>query len=277
VRNGSTFTVYINGVASGTSTTSSALDNRAIPYVIGATSNGGFRLTGYISGHRYVVGTAVYTSNFTPPTAPPSAVANTQLLTNFTNAAIFDNAMMNDLETVGNAQISTSVVKFGTGSMSFPASTDFMRTFAISTGVGTWTVEGWFYFNSLNNERALLSQGTADTTACWLFWTDANGTIRFYSNGNIAISSSGAVSAGAWQHIALVSNASAVTIYVNGTSVATGSYSGKVFNALPLQINQGYGGATSGNVGYMDDLRITLGVARYTATFTPPTAALPNK
>jgi hypothetical protein len=183
--------------------------------------------------------------------------------------------MMNDLETVGNAQISTSVVKFGTGSMYFPASTDFMRTYGTSTGVGTWTVEGWFYFSSLNNERALLSQGTADTTAGWLLWTDADGKIRFYSNGNIAISSSGAVSAGAWQHIALVSNASAVTIYVNGTSVATGSYSGKTFDALPLQINQGYGGATSGNVGYNDDLRITRS-ARYTATFTPPTAAFPN-
>jgi hypothetical protein len=70
--------------------------------------------------------TAFVYSSFTPPTAPLTAVTNTQLLCNFTNAGILDNAMMNDLETVGNAQISTSVKKYGTGSMYFDGTGDWL-------------------------------------------------------------------------------------------------------------------------------------------------------
>ncbi len=76
---------------------------------LGARYTGSDFLNAYVSDLRLVKGTALYTSSFTPPTAPLTAVTNTSLLLNCTNGAIFDNAMMNDLETVGNAQISTSV------------------------------------------------------------------------------------------------------------------------------------------------------------------------
>ena len=69
-----------------------------------------------MSDMRVVNGTAVYTSNFTPPTAPLTKVTNTKLLANFTNAAITDSTGKNNVETGGTAQLDTTVKKFGTAS-----------------------------------------------------------------------------------------------------------------------------------------------------------------
>ncbi len=115
VRSSGTMTLYLNGVSLGTSATSKTFSDTFAG--VGGDGNDAFVLNGYASNVRYVVGTAVYTSAFTPPTAPLTAISGTSLLCNMTNGAIFDNAMMNNFNTVGNAQISTSVKKYGTGSL----------------------------------------------------------------------------------------------------------------------------------------------------------------
>jgi hypothetical protein len=114
-------------------------------------------MNGYISDIRVVKGTAVYTTTFTPPTAPLNAITNTSYLLKFTNAGIYDHAMLNDLETVGNAQVSTSVVKYGTGSMYFDGAGDYLSRPASSLyalGTGDFTIEAWVYANTTitNNE-----------------------------------------------------------------------------------------------------------------------------
>jgi hypothetical protein len=97
---------------------------------------------GYISNYRFVKGRAVYTSNFVPPIAPVTAVANTSLLCNFTNAGIIDNAMMNNLETLGDAKISTVQSKYGGSSMFFDGTGDYL-SFTNTSGQNGLTV----YFN----------------------------------------------------------------------------------------------------------------------------------
>ena len=86
VRDGTTFTLYLDGQSVGTPATgiSGSITAPVNPMTIGADANaGGQPITGYITNFRYVNGTAVYTSNFTPPTAPLQVVgttSNTQLL-----------------------------------------------------------------------------------------------------------------------------------------------------------------------------------------------------
>ena len=161
----------------------------------------------------------------------------------------------------------------------FDGTGDYLSISGPATGVGTWTLEGWFYFNTLVSNRALFSQGTADDTGGFIVWSDSNGTITFYSNG-VILQTSGAVNVNEWAHIAIVSNSNSTTIFVNGVSVGTGSYSGsgayypKTFNNSPFQINRGYGGITEGNNCYIADVRLVNNTAVYTSNFTPPTERL---
>ena len=85
VRSGSTVTLYVDGIAHASTTNSSFTDTSSQPLGIGvANVNGGWNaeygVNGFISNAHIVKGTALYTSNFTPPTSPISSVANTKLL-----------------------------------------------------------------------------------------------------------------------------------------------------------------------------------------------------
>jgi len=93
VRSGTTMTFYVNGVAGGTATvsgtqTASATTN---PVYLGSKDGavGGYGTVGSISNFRIVNGTAVYTSNFTVPTVPLTAIANTALLLTVSNSYNF--------------------------------------------------------------------------------------------------------------------------------------------------------------------------------------------
>ncbi|NBQ98138.1 MAG: LamG domain-containing protein [Microbacteriaceae bacterium] len=81
VRSGSTFTPYVNGVAGTTTTSSASIFDGNKVFSIGADDAAAQFVIGYISNTRVVKGTAVYTSNFTPPTAPLTAISGTSLLT----------------------------------------------------------------------------------------------------------------------------------------------------------------------------------------------------
>lgn len=279
VRSGTTVTVYVNGTSVFSVTNSSSLSQSTATSIGTATHDtNNEACLGYISNFRMVKGTAVYTTAFTPPTAPVTAITNTSLLTNFTNGAIFDNAMMNDLETVGNAQISTSVVKYGTGSMYLPntSTADYLKSPTNGQLAGNFTVEMWLYPTTIVSGNAFLYVIGSETGTRFVFYLK-NGVpyLNVFNGAETALGST-ALSATTWSHLAFVRNSTTITAYINGTSVgSTTSYTGTLGNSLLI-----YVGSTSGGVstyqGYIDDLRITNGIARYTANFTAPTAAFPN-
>jgi len=83
------------------------------------------------------------------------------------------------------------------------------------------------------------------------------------------------VSANTWYHVAYTRASGTIRLFLNGVQAATTTASGSINTWPPVT---GYDGPTNGRPlnGYIDDLRITNGYARYTSNFTPPTAALPT-
>jgi hypothetical protein len=277
--------LYVNGVSVYSAANTTNWTNGAT-LRIGVSNNVNDYVNGYISGLR-VANTSLYSAAFTPPTSPVTAVSGTQLLLSNTNGAIFDNAMMNDLETAGNAQISTSVKKYGTGSLAFDGTGDYLYirpTPNLDFGSGNFTVEAWTYFNTTTNSNTVISQSTSagEPIAFEIYLASSEYFIgRVVIGVTIyAITSSTITPASTWQHIAMVRNGSTLTLYLNGTSVGstsigTGSLTASTTNMFAIGRLGEYTGGYYMN-GYIDDLRITKGYARYTANFTPPTVAFFN-
>jgi hypothetical protein len=269
---------YINGVAAGTANKTGNTPSSSNPF--GALSigtygaGGGQFFTGYFSSAR--ISNVVRTPPSSVPTSPYTSDTDTKLLLNFTNAGIYDATSKNDLETVGNAQISTTQSKWGGSSMYFDGtgdSLDFPTSTFFTMGTGDFTIECWYY-----------SPVGYATGNAYLFDLGVNGTrVQLASNQLyfIAVAGSGVTGAAGigtgastWYHLAIARSGSTITVYVNGTSI------GNVTNASNLTDNDcrigQYGGGGNGFNGYIQDFRITKGYARYTANFTPPTAAFPT-
>jgi hypothetical protein len=276
VRSSGTIYVYFDGVLQTSNADPTVYTSAGSTWNIGSGNVGGF--VGYICDMRINNGTAVYTSAFTPPTAPLTAITNTQLLCNMTNGAIIDNAMMNDLETVGNAQISTSVVKYGTGSLAFDGSGDSLvgpSNVNYAFGTGDFTVEGWFYQTADNTYPTAFEVGNHISSTGIVFITRNGGNAKIYSGGFFG---STATTLNAWNHIAWVRSSGVLQIYVNGTGGTSAAFTTNLTDSSWTVVGSTKSAGEAGYLytGYIDDLRITKGYARYTANFTPPTAAFSN-
>lgn len=132
-------------------------------------------------------------------------------------------------------------------------------------GTGDFTIECWY------NSKSFLGND-------YLFDLGTNGTrVQFYGN-QVYFNAGGATSAPAasgvgftadtWYHLAMVRSGSTVTGYINGTSVASFTYSGNMTDTA-CKIG-GYGGGGNNNFnGYISNFRIVKGTAVYTSNFTP--------
>jgi hypothetical protein len=270
VRNGNVYTAYKNGDANGTTTVSGTILSGSAALVVGRRS-GQTDFSGYMSSLRLVKGTAVYTSAFTPPTAPLTAITNTSLLLNFTNAGIYDATSKNDLETVGNAQISTAQSKWGGSSMYFDGTGDYLVTKSsdlLTLGTGNFTVEFWVrYASATAYTTVIISRWFVEfsNTRGFLFYDGITGYTRAYT-----------VALNQWYHVAVSRNGTSLRFFVDGTQLgATETNSANITSDPTLEVGRGQGGLYLVD-GYLQDLRITKGYARYTANFTPPTAAFPT-
>ena len=280
VRSGTTHSIYVNGsrVATGTNSTNWTDNNSDI----GTNTAGNVDLiNGYISGLRVVKGTAVYDptqSTLTVPTAPPTAVSGTSLLTNFTNAGIYDATSKNDLETVGNAQISTTQSKFGGSSMYFDGTGDYLSAKnnpALQLGSGDFTVEFWLYANSSSANHGLVASDQTGS-GYWailiasntIYWQNVNGSSNLFSTSYSSYYNQ-------WVHVAFVRYSGTTKLYLNGAYIA-GAADSSNYNGAAGAYDVGRDVDNGAYLtGYINDLRVTKGIARYTSNFTPPTTAFP--
>jgi hypothetical protein len=193
------------------------------------------------------------------------------------------------LETVGNAQISTSVKKYGTGSLAFDGTGDYLigpTSPAFELGSGDFTIEVWLYrtADSGQYDSEIVSYGNPSTLNGWHFGLSGSsgGTqnrIQFGLNysGYLVISTA-TIAANTWTHVAVTRSGTSFKMFINGSQDGSATSSATPTITTTSRLYVGTGSYDPGSVnrtitGYIDDLRITKGIARYVNNFTPPSAA----
>ena len=299
-RSGTDMRLFVNGIQIGSTVTNSlAYDLSATATNIGSQAANYYHI-GYLDDIRVTKGVARYTAAFTPPVAPhpiPVTDANfgaVSLLLHMNGAnasTYFPDHSYNALTVTanGNAQISTAQSKFGGASALFDGTGDDLRIASPSDSLINWytgdyTLEYWirctaFPAASGSGSASIIvgnMSNSADTNY-WSFGPIGDGRIRFYyyNGGAVSFTTTSSISLNTWTHLAFVKSGTSMTIYIDGVSSATATVSGTPQSASATGFGIGQYVNVSFN-GYIDSLRITKGIARYTAAFTPPTAQFPN-
>jgi hypothetical protein len=296
-RSGASLRLFLDGVqiSSTHNIGNGSINSTTEPLRIGADNGINPFYEGYIDDVRITKGVARYTANFTPPTQQlfdPSDLYgdNVSLLLHMdglSGSQSFTDSSTNSLTLTafGNTQVNTSVKKFGTGAAYFDGTGDYLQTIIPNWNPGVsnepFTIEFWVYRLTTNLEVFISKHGGTNA------WNTTNGlNFNFYATSNqlyfnfnsggteSAIANSVTIPTNQWTHLAAVYDGSITSIFVNGIKQPTTS-SNSYFNmpsAPTLEIGGQINGTSFPTNGYIDELRITKGVARYTANFAPQTA-----
>ena len=179
------------------------------------------------------------------------------------------------------AQLDTTVKKFGSAALKLDGSNDSISVPSSGDlGFGTntdFTVEFWAYSNTTGLSSATLfdlRDNGSDTNGLSLAYRAA-GEVDLRVGTTTAITGSGAgIATGVWKHYAIARGGTNTRLFVDGTqrgiktsdTTDYGASKGIVFGA-------DFDGASNNVTGWIDEVRIERGVAKYTANFTAPTTA----
>lgn len=178
----------------------------------------------------------------------------------------------------GQAQIDTAQSKFGGASLLLDGSGDYLTTpssadFAYGTGDFTW--EAWVRLNATSGaNQYVIDHGANQGT---LFVNGGSNRIGYYNastgpSGDLFSPphASAVLTVGTWAHVAVARQSGTTRIFRDGTLLASKA---DTYNYLAQAVSIGRYGAGALNFnGWIDELRITKGVARYTGNFSVPTA-----
>ena len=284
VRNSGTTKLYLNGTADSETYSDTNNYTGNTVYIGKHNSNTGADFNGYISNLRLVVGTAVYTSNFTKPTSPLTAITNTKLLTAHKNNEIVDSSSIaHNIAKNGNVTHHASNPfpwnTTGYGSLYFDGSGDYLGVTGgtdFTFGTGAFTVECWYQpkFDTAGSSTIFLYDIGSEHVRI----TFKSGDIRAQLGSETQISysiSGNSLDQNTWYHSALTRDGSGnVKLFHNGTVV--GSYSSSTYNvgSTSLRIGDKHSGSKE-FTGYISNFRVVTGTTVYTSSgFTPSTTPL---
>ena len=286
VHNGSTFKVYVDGkeiISTSDSHTYSSVNYKVGYPWLYLSNHPDQQAQAYISDLR-INKSVIYSGEFTPPTAPLSS-SGAELHIKGTDASIIDKSQGVNLKLEGNTTGSTTQVKFAsTKSMYFDGTGDYLTTgnnSNLNLGTGALTVELWYYLtNSQNHTLFELHDGYPNgggtsydnnrakmaITFTNIYLNDGTANVGNYAETQVI---------NQWRHWAWSRDASGNNrFYLNGTQIGTTVSSSN--NLITPVVDLGRRAETNSTFmqGYIQDFRLTKGLARYTANFTPPTASL---
>jgi hypothetical protein len=170
----------------------------------------------------------------------------------------------------GNAQISTARSKYGIASMLFDGAGDTLSIpYSTDFDVGTnLTMEAWVW-KPATTALCIVSSRNVGNLNYHLFAGPTLAIDTIHSGGTLSLTGTTAVSSNAWHHVAATKSGTTWRLFLDGNLEATGTASG-TYTATGQPIIVGASGSAYYFNGNIYDLRITKGVARYTANFTPP-------
>ena len=199
----------------------------------------------------------------------------TDAATTFPNSA----TTTHTVTAVNQAQVDTAYSKFSGASALFDGTGDYLSVPDSGDwdfGGGDFTVDFWMRFNSLAKARLIGNYEAISGEGGWFItYYNASPQLEFYSRNAGADWSYGVSwtpSSATWYHIAVTRSGNNLYFFVNGAQVgATQDVTGKtVGNSASTLLIGDEDAYTSPLNGWMDELRISKGIARWTSNFTPP-------
>lgn len=291
VRSGSTLTMYVNGTSVVSGAVSNSGSGATALYIGAENTTSTNEMLGSISNARVVVGTALYTANFTPSTVPLTAVSGTLVLACQSNRFI-DNSSNNWTITpsANNRLYATNFSPFNPnssytnaqtgGSAYFDGSGGYLTTptsgqFAPS---GDFTIGVWVYLTTLVSyigTQGIVGNYTGNNATDWFIQVTYTGVVQFYTNGSTARieSSAGTIKQNQWAYISMSRSGSTITGYVNGVSVGTYTQAG-TFGSATKTIYVGVRNVSGYPLvnSYVSDLKLVDGTATTSVPTSPQTA-----
>ncbi len=213
-----------------------------------------------------------------------------------TNGATSTTDSSNSNHTVtfgGDAEISTAQSKFGGSSLSLDGNGDYVDLPQSTNQLVSedFTIEFWFRINSgagsehigffgsyytTPSGKGMAMQSNATYNQVWFQWMYGSGSGTNWAYLNQTQGTRTALSNNTWYHVAVTRSGSTWRLFLNGTQEDSITQSSQVTDSGSTTRIGNYGpSATASQAlnGYIDDFRITKGLARYTSNFTPPTSA----
>jgi hypothetical protein len=275
-REGTNLRHFLDGALVKTTTNSETINADSALY-IGASSTNSEDWDGHISNVRVVKGTAVYTSAFTTPTAPLTAVTNTKLLTCQSNRFVDNSTSAHTITPSGDAAVSafgpflTSEVydaAVNGASAYFPATdnNDFLESPASSDyqfGTGDLTVELWSY--NLYSADARNYADNRDHATGWKVGRTASNLFQVFSEGSGGVLfEGGSAPNNTWIHFCWTRASGVNKFFINGVQSGSNVSNSDDLNSNSLKIGTRFdspGGSDQEVKGYISDLRIIKGTA----------------
>jgi hypothetical protein len=240
VRNSGVVSLYFNGVAAATTLTTSA-DLTGTLFRIGSgnvNSGGWLNYTGYMTDFRILVGTALYTGTFTPPTSSLTAITNTRYLTHQTRIGHNNNTVV-DVSGRKNLTVRTGNTTPGTftpfssdelyWSQSY-ANTSYRSYAAMSTSIidfkstATFTVEGWINLTAVGaTGHIMLATTDFSSTVNWYIGVDPTTrkmVVYWYTGSVVTCLGTTVLDYGKWYFLQFRANNGAITMGLNGVQEA---------------------------------------------------------
>lgn len=205
--------------------------------------------------------------------------------------SLVDSSSTNATITNHGVTINNATYKYGAGSLYFNGSgyLTMPDNELYNLGSNNFTIEAYIHQTArsgsnggiIGKQRGTVSYGE------YCFTTDSSGKIVFAATTGgeqggswnlISITSSIAIPLNAWTHVAVTRSGTTLKLWIGGVCVGTGTASGSITNGTSLlSIGSNKDGGQYSFTGYIDEVRITNGVARYTTSFTPPASAFPDQ